>query len=60
MVVNLKGLMFFLSVTVNGNKLNQFLIFTGVPEKTNKKRFSQIKELKQKKIFMIFVKKKLG
>ena len=55
--MNLKELIFFYLLYANGNKLNPFLIFKGEPEKTNEKRFSEIK--RKKKLFILFAKKKV-
>ena len=46
-----------LTIIPNGRKLNPFLIFAGEPEKTNEKRFSEIKEIKNKTIHAVCQKK---
>ena len=46
-----------LTIIANGSKLNPFLIFVGEPEKTNEKRFSEIKEIKSKTIHAVCQKK---
>lgn len=46
-----------LTIVANGSKLNPFLIFTGEPEKTNEKKFSEIKEIKNNTIHAVCQKK---
>ncbi len=52
-----KRVMVLLTILTNGSKLNPFLIFAGEPEKTNEKRFSEIKEIKKNTIHSVCQKK---